>query len=146
MIHKHHRKLRRSKDERPVNLIGLPDVIHDWVHANPEKAREAGLIVSQHDDPADIMVTIPEEALKKVSPLKGRKREAKRNRATIQFRVPKDDIEDGAGVFDDLFEQCAEVLSSDSEGVATQGEKSRHYNVLLAVMYDFITARKGAKK
>ena len=89
MIHVHHRKKRRSKDDRPVNLIGLPDVIHEWVEANPEKAMECGLWVKQNDDPAEIMVTIPEEALKKTR--KPRTPVEPKERITTQIKTPKDE-------------------------------------------------------
>ncbi len=138
MLHEHHRQLRRGGDERPVNKIMLPDVIHQWVHDNPKEAMEAGLIVSQYEDPANIGITIPEDALKKVSA--PRKMEKPRNRATISFKVPKDKREDGAGLFDDLWEQAEtkmQGLSGPDGSVVTEGETGQ-YGLLLAVLYQFV--------
>lgn len=129
MIHNHHRQLRRGGDDSPVNVIGLPDVIHEWVHANPEKAREAGLIVSQYEDPATVQVTIPEEALRKVRQ-KREKTEKPRNRTNVTVNVPKDEREDGAGLLEDRIDRGRELLCEPMGW----DEDVPAYFVLIAVM------------
>jgi hypothetical protein len=135
MIHIHHRKKRRAKDDRPVNKIGLPDVIHEWVEANPKAAMECGLWVKQGDDPAEIMVTIPEEALKKVRArgenLKG---EAKRNRATYPIKVPKDEREDGAGLMDDYVVRGRELIGLLEERSEEEASTLPVYNVVMKTL------------
>ena len=133
MIHRHHRK-RRSQggDDSPVNTLGIPDALHGWIHENPEKAYELGLLVKSHDDPAEIMVTIPEEFAKKPR----KKREASRNRAVVSIRVPKDNREDGAEVLETLIdaarEQISPVLGYDGDVPA--------YFVLTAVLADWLNS------
>lgn len=103
MIHKHHRK-RRSQggDDSPVNVIGLPDYLHQWVHDNPEKAYELGLLVKSHDDPSEVELTIPEDVIKKP---RAKKQEAPRQRTVVSVRVPKDEREDGADVLQTLIDE-----------------------------------------
>ena len=61
-----------------------------------------------------------------------------RDRGTISFKVPKDQKEDGAGLFDDLWEQAEEKLVRDTtEGVTTEGLTGQ-YGTLLAVLYFFV--------
>lgn len=54
----HHRKLRRHKDERPVNLVQLCVRCHDFVHRNPASAYEQGLLVHSWDDPAEVPLRV----------------------------------------------------------------------------------------
>src|SRR3990167_2121532 len=113
MIHRHHRKLRphctEEEYDAPWNLLGLPDSLHTWVHENPEKAYALGLIVKSYDDPREISVSIPEEIVKAKRREKRQKEDA-RQRAVVSIRVPKDEREDGAGIFDDLVQQARERL------------------------------------
>ncbi len=138
MIHEHHRKLRsQGGGDEPTNVIGLPDVVHDWIHANPEKAKDAGLIVPEWDDPAEVKITIPEEAFKKIREKKERPAEKPRNRKTIGVAVPKDEQEDGAGILDDLITQAQEIL----EPVMGWSETVPPYFVLVAVLHDWVTGQ-----
>ena len=114
MIHLHHRKRRPHCTEEeynaPWNLLGLPDVVHQWVHENPCEAYEAGLLVKSHQDPREVSITIPEGLVKKVREKKERAPEKPRNRAVVSVRVPKDEREDGAGVLDDIYDRGRELL------------------------------------
>ena len=111
MIHRHHRKLRsQGGDDSPVNVIGVPDSLHQWIHENPAKAHDLGLIVHSYQDPAEVMVTIPEELIKTKREPKPRAPEKPRNRAVVSVRVPKDEREDGAGVLDDIYDRGRELL------------------------------------
>lgn len=136
MIHRHHRK-RRSQggDDSPTNVIDIPDSLHTWVHENPEKAYELGLLVKSHDDPAEIVVTIPEELLKKPREKKERAPQPPRNRATIGIHVPKDEREDGAGILDDLLQQARQQLAP----VMGWEDDVPPYFVLVAVLHDWLT-------
>lgn len=135
MIHNHHRKRRphctEEEYEAPWNKLGLPDLMHVWVHENIEKAYELGLLVKSHDDPREVPITIPEEIVK-TPRAKREKREKARNRRTVSLAVPKDEQEDGAGIFDDLLKECKKELD-----LATGG-KSGDYNALVAVMYGWL--------
>ena len=65
MVHKHHRVLGNRSDNRPVNILLVDDEVHNWIHANPQKAMELGWIVSKHDDPENVSVAIPKGILEK---------------------------------------------------------------------------------
>lgn len=136
MIHNHHRKRRphctEEEYDAPWNKLGLPDLMHVWMHDNVEKAYELGLLVHSYDDPKAIQVTIPEELLKTPRAKREKQLEKPRNRRIISLAVPKDEQEDGAGIFDELLKECKEVLN-----LATGG-KSGDYNALVAVMYDWL--------
>jgi hypothetical protein len=57
--HWHHRRSRSVRDElthSPCNGLWLCAFDHAWVHANPREAREAGFIVSRHEDPRYVPV------------------------------------------------------------------------------------------
>lgn len=137
MIHEHHRRLRsQGGGDEPTNVIGLPDVIHDWIHANPEAAKEAGLIVPEWEDPANVKVTIPEEALRKVRAGKSQD-EAPRPRATVGIKVPKDERENGAEVLLTLIEECRKELV----GEFNWQDDVPNYFVLTAVMADWLNGR-----
>ena len=60
----HHRKgkgmggrRRTAGFDSPPNTVVLHDACHKAVHANPAAARDAGLIVSNWSDPAEIPMT-----------------------------------------------------------------------------------------
>lgn len=63
-FHEHHRQLRRGGDERAVNKLYIGAGLHDWIHNNPEEAKKLGWIVSQYEDPADVVVVIPDRVTK----------------------------------------------------------------------------------
>jgi len=110
----HHRQKRRSKDERPVNKLWVSADMHKWIEEHPRQAAELGWTVSQQIDPGEVVVTIPDEIMK--SPERkprGPRREKARNRATVQFKVPKDAQEDGAGIIDDRIDILRAVLGPD---------------------------------
>lgn len=93
-LHEHHRQLRRGGDERPVNKLLVGPLVHDWIHGNPEAARELGWIVSQYDDPADVIVTIPDNVIEQ--PKQKRKPKAstpeqRKARVNYTVRTPKDE-------------------------------------------------------
>lgn len=52
--HRHHRKLRRHGDERPVNLLPVCFACHEFIHRNVAWARSWGLIVPSWADPLDV--------------------------------------------------------------------------------------------
>lgn len=49
--HVHHRKLRRFGDHRPVNLLDVCHVCHDYIHGHVRWAYDHGWLVRSHDDP-----------------------------------------------------------------------------------------------
>jgi len=136
-LEEHHRRKgdRKKKDLRGCDVLYLTTEDHKWAEEHPEEARQLGWSVSRSEDPADIPIVIPGR-LHKESPLRGRKREKKRNRRSVQLVVPADVREDGAGLFDDLIGQCKERL--EAQGLATGGISS-DYNALMKVMYEWLT-------
>lgn len=140
-MHRHHRRKGNREDNRPVNILLVDPEVHEWIEKHPAESYDLGWSVRRHENPEDVSVAIPKSLVGEPKPRAPRKKERPRNRATIQFRVPKDDLEDGAGLWDDLFEQCVEALSSDVEEGVNVGGKSTHYNVTMAVMYEFLTHR-----
>lgn len=139
MIHEHHRRLRsQGGGDEPTNVIGLPDVIHDWIHAHPEKAKEAGLIVPEWQDPAEVKVVIPEEALKKARA----KREPgeKRRRVSRTIKVPVDAQENGVEILESLDELCRQELVNNEFKDAWEDDVPMYY-VDVAVKYDWLTTR-----
>ena len=136
MIHRHHRK-RRSQggDDSPTNILLLPQEVHAWVHDNPDKAYELGWLVKSHDDPTEISVQIPEELVKIAKRREKRQKEEARQRAVVSIRVPKDEREDGAGIFDDLVQQARERLMP----VLGLKENCPAYYVLVPVLNDWLT-------
>jgi len=135
----HHRQKRRSKDERPVNKLWVTPDLHVWIEAHPAEAAQLGWTVSQNVDPAEVVVTIPAAVMKSLERKpRGPRREKARDRKTITFKVPKDKVEDGAGLFDDLWVQAEEKLERDTEeGVTIEGLTGQ-YGVLLAILYFFV--------
>lgn len=138
--HEHHRQLRRGGDERPVNKLYVGPELHEWIHLHPEEARQLGWIVSQHEDPADVSIVLPDPSNFRAKREVKRGPEKPRDRATISFKVPKDDREDGAGLFDDLWAQAIEKLEANAdEGVTTEGATGQ-YGALMAILYAFVTS------
>ena len=137
MIHRHHRK-RRSQggDDSPTNVIAIPDELHNWIHANPEKAYQLGLLVRSTDDPAEIEITLPPDLvqMKKTRAKVERKPAPPRNRATIGIHVPKDEREDGAGILDDLVQMARDQLC---EAMGWEDDVPPYF-VLVAVLHDWL--------
>lgn len=59
--------------------------------------------------------------------------EARRNRTTISFKVPQDEAEDGAGIYEDLLEQMRVVTG--------EPDKPAYYLIVLA-LYEFVSGHK----
>jgi hypothetical protein len=136
MIHKHHRK-RRSQggDDSPVNVINIPDSMHQWIHDNPEKAYELGLLVKSHDDPSEVEITIPETLAKKARPrLDG---EARKTRKTISVKVPNTAEENGAEIWDDLIDQVRERFAPEMNWK----EDVPVYFVITAALYALLQSK-----
>lgn len=111
-FHEHHRQKRRSGDERPVNKLFVSPHLHDWIEKHPEKAMELGWTVSQYEDPADVVVVIPDP--KEFQPKREKKPRAPekpRNRRVLSFAVPQDEQEDGAGLWDDYIKAGKELAA-----------------------------------
>lgn len=140
MIHEHHRKRRphctEEEYDAPWNKIRIGDPLHDWIHANPEKAYECGLLVHSWADPREVMIEIPEGfTLPKSRAKRERKSEKPRNRVNVTVNVPKDEREDGAGILDDLIQQGRELLAEDMGW----DEDVPAYFVLVAILHDWLT-------
>lgn len=99
-MERHHRRKGDRADWRPVNIIYLTPEDHAWAEAHPEEARELGWSVSRYEDPEDVPVIIPKALHREAKPREKRKEKA-RSRGVISMRPPKDEKEDGAGVWDD---------------------------------------------
>lgn len=54
--HIHHRKLRRHKDQRPVNALHVCSECHAHIHANVAKAQMMGWLIASWADPAEVPV------------------------------------------------------------------------------------------
>jgi hypothetical protein len=54
--HFHHRKLRRHKDQRPVNALHCCSTCHGVIHANVAKSYLLGWLVQSFMDPAEVKV------------------------------------------------------------------------------------------
>jgi 5-methylcytosine-specific restriction endonuclease McrA len=59
----HHRKPRKiggradwRKSNSPANLLTVCRDTHDWIESRREEAYDAGLLVHEHDDPAEVPV------------------------------------------------------------------------------------------
>lgn len=91
-LHEHHRQLRRGGDNRPVNLLKVGLHVHNWIHQHPAEAQKLGWIVSQYEDPADVIVTIPDTVLEKPKRQRqARTPEERKARASYTIRTPKDE-------------------------------------------------------
>lgn len=141
MIHAHHRK-RRSQggDDSPVNVILIPDELHEWIHAHPEKAYELGLLVRSFDDPADISITLPEDVVRVKRARAKKDPEKKRPRQTYSIKVPVDERENGAEILANLNELCRKELV-ENEFKGSWDEDVPMYYVDCAVKYDWLTSR-----
>ena len=89
--HEHHRQLRRGGDERPVNKLYIGPDMHSWIHSNPEGARELGWLVSQYEDPEDVIVVIPDKLPAKVRKPKATTPEERKARVNFTIKTPKDE-------------------------------------------------------
>lgn len=138
MMHRHHRK-RRSQGggDEAYNVIEIPAALHDWIHANPERAYELGLLVRSHDDPAEVSVTLPESVIAVKQPKVKASPEAPRPRATVGIKVPKDERENGAEVLLTLIEECRKEL----QGEFNWKDDVPNYFVLTAVLADWLNGR-----
>lgn len=67
-----------------------------------------------------------------VKPRKKFQGEERRQRKTISVKVPQDEQEDGAGIFDELVTQAREKLGD-------EGDKPVYY-ILVAALYGFVTS------
>lgn len=134
-LQRHHRRKGDRSDERPVNILLVDLEVHDWIEKHPEEARELGWSVSRYEAPEEVSITIPKTILSPSKPRKPRAKEKARDRRVVSHSVPQDVREDGAGVYDDLLDQCRERLEED----IAVGGKSWQYQVLVAVMYDWLT-------
>jgi len=125
MLHKHHRK-RRSQggDDSPANVINIPDVLHEWIHRNPEEAYELGLLVKSWQEPSEVEITIPEQ-FAGLMPVKEKvKREKKqgderRKRRVVSLSAPKDEREDFWGLVED------EVIAFEEKRGWPSGEEGK---------------------
>lgn len=54
-VHMHHRR-RASRVDSRANLLHVCLKCHDWIHANPERSYELGLLVHSWDDPVEVAV------------------------------------------------------------------------------------------
>ena len=131
-FHTHHRQLRRSGDERAINKLYIGTELHDWIHAHPEEARKLGWIVSQYEDPEDVVVVIPD---KLPTRKKREKSEEPRKRTQINVKVPKDVLEDGEEVLTTLIGAAKDKLSPQ---MGWKDDVSSYY-VLTAVLHDWLT-------
>jgi hypothetical protein len=136
MIHEHHRK-RRSQggDDSPVNVIGIPQALHDWIHANPEKAYETGLLVKSHDDPAEVKITLPDDLISVKKPRRkpnASTPDESRARKTTSIKTPKGEL----NVLPELIEECRQKLIK--VGAMKYGEdgkpEDQAYFVITAVL------------
>lgn len=93
MVHKHHRVLGNRSDNRPVNILLVDDEVHRWIHDHPAEAMELGWIVSKHDDPENVSVTIPKAILDKKRPRakKASTPEERRARKSYSIKTPGDE-------------------------------------------------------
>lgn len=107
-FHEHHRQKRRGGDERPVNKLYVSPEMHEWIEKHPEEARALGWTVRQTEDPADVVVVIPDKI--QLRERKPRAPRGSRSRATVQIRVPQDHLEDGAGLWDEMIDLGREFL------------------------------------
>src|SRR5574338_1176426 len=91
MTHRHHRVLGNRSDNRPVNILLVDDEVHRWIHDHPSEAMELGWIVSKHDDPENVSVTIPKAILDKKRPRakKASTPEERKARRQINISTPK---------------------------------------------------------
>lgn len=67
------------------------------------------------------------------------KGEKRRKRTTISIKVPKDEQEDGAGVWDDRLEQARERMEADGE---LDPDRPPYY-LITDILYDWATRPKG---
>lgn len=59
-LERHHRQRREQGGDRLANIVALHTRCHAYVHAHPEEAKAAGLIVSSHHpDPAEVPIRLP---------------------------------------------------------------------------------------
>lgn len=56
--HRHHRKLRRHRDESDANTLWLCAFCHTAVHADPAEAYRRGLLLRSWQVPSDVPVRI----------------------------------------------------------------------------------------
>ncbi len=129
--HEHHRQLRRGGDERAVNKLFVSTEVHDWIHKHPEEARGLGWVVSQYEDPAEVVVTIPDRLTSKKSrkPL-----EPGRPKTRFLVHAPAD-AENGVEVLTTLIDMAREKLAPEMNWNEDVGA----YFVLTAVLHDWLT-------
>jgi hypothetical protein len=88
--HKHHRQKRRGGDDRPVNLLYVSPILHDWIEKHPAEAMALGWTVSQYEDPDNVVVTIPDTI--EIKPKKRAKKastpEERKARKNFSIRTP----------------------------------------------------------
>ena len=86
--HEHHRQLRRGGAEGAVNKLYIGAKLHDWIHNNPVEAAKLGWIVSQYEDPAEVIVVIPDELPKKARKPKATTPEERKARKNFTIQTP----------------------------------------------------------
>jgi hypothetical protein len=130
--HAHHRQLRRGGDDSPSNLLYVSAVLHEWIQTHPAEARELGWIVSQYEDPSEVVVTIPDEL---PTPKKSRKKpDPTRPKTRFLVHAPAD-AENGVEVLTTLMDAAREKLVKELNWKDDVGA----YFVLVAVLHDWLT-------
>ncbi len=121
-VHTHHRNRDRQNNE-PENLARLCAMCHLWVHDQVEEAYLTGWLVHSWDDPATVeRVPRPRHDHRRVEagqmcpvchrkvPVPKEKQPAPRHRATVSMKVPADERENGAALWDERIEMGRELL------------------------------------
>jgi len=125
---------QHERVERHEAWIRYEDGVWNWYEREPAPVNRE----SADEDPYWTLIgpLNPQPGSRESKPRRKRfKGEARRKRTTISIRVPKDDQEDGAGVWDELVEQASEKLKTELELTY----EPTPYKLLTAVLYNYIT-------
>lgn len=125
LCHSHHRDVEEHRA-----WIKLEDDVFQWYDRGDNNPSTGGLdwvLTGPLDPQPGVRV---KGALKPARKPRGKKKEKARNRANVQIRVPKDEQEDGAGLFDDLVNQLRERYD--------QPDAPAYY-VIIKAMYEALT-------
>lgn len=122
-VHTHHRQLvSQGGDDSPENTVRVCLECHQWIHDNPRDAAAAGWIVLSWQQAAEVVAEPLEHDHKAVAPGERcpvcHRRVPKpkdvpaepRHRATISVKVPADERENGAQLWDERIQYGRDLL------------------------------------
>jgi hypothetical protein len=119
-------------------------ILHDWIHKHPSEAQELGWIVSQHENPENVIVTIPDTVVHVTQRRKPKASTPEERKARVNYsiRTPKDE----ENVLPEMEQVLRDVLEPELAEQMDDPSQASSYWVWSTAAAVIITERAGRKK